>query len=403
MVDIIGGTYYESCVDPHWSELFGSGLRAVNALANLGPSINFHTYADKETTETLKYFAEALIFNLFVTSIEKNVEFEYNHPLAEPFFSPPLWYFNKLKPIHLKSENTIVFGMLEGNAIIKGTKVVYDPQSPGYTKSFKQNGSEAEELIIVLNLTEAMNLAKEREIIKIANYIFQNEGAIATIIKMGPLGAYLFKKESVLEPHYISPYITERVWPIGSGDIFTSVFGYEWMVNNTTLEIAAEKASLATAYYVNSQTLPIPNQISHQFPIFRKKDVVKKLYLAGPFFTMAQRWLVNEFRDNLIKMNVEVFSPMHDVGFGEAGVVATADLVGLETCDMVLAIVDGLDSGTLFEIGYAKSRGISVLVFAENEKEESLTMLKGTGCIFISDFSTAIYTAYWKLYNDEIK
>jgi nucleoside 2-deoxyribosyltransferase len=62
---------------------------------------------------------------------------------------------------------------------------------------------------------------------------------------------------------------------------------------------------------------------------------------------------------------------------------------------MVFAVGDGLDSGTVYEIGYARSQGKPVIVYCENETEENLKMMKGSGCFLYSDFVTAIYQSFW--------
>jgi len=60
--------------------------------------------------------------------------------------------------------------------------------------------------------------------------------------------------------------------------------------------------------------------------------------------------------------------------------------------------LNGLDAGTLFEVGYAKAKKIPVLIFCENEKEVALTMIKGSGYRFFTDFTTLIYHTYWTLF-----
>ena len=77
----------------------------------------------------------------------------------------------------------------------------------------------------------------------------------------------------------------------------------------------------------------------------------------------------------LFNQGLKVFSPLHDVGRGNADDVAPADLKGLDRSSVVLAIIDGLDPGTIFEIGYARAKGIPVIAYVENEKEEDLKMI----------------------------
>jgi nucleoside 2-deoxyribosyltransferase len=110
---------------------------------------------------------------------------------------------------------------------------------------------------------------------------------------------------------------------------------------------------------------------------------------------MEQRWLINEAKTALESVGVNVFSPYHDVGIGEASQVAPADLAGLDACQAVLALVDGLDAGTLFEIGYARAKGKPVVALSQTVKDADLTMLRGTDCTIVDDLATAVYHAAW--------
>lgn len=92
---------------------------------------------------------------------------------------------------------------------------------------------------------------------------------------------------------------------------------------------------------------------------------------------------------------LSVFSPLHDVGYGSASEVVPADIKGIESSDVVFAILDGLDTGTVFEIGYARALGKPVIAFVQNEAEVNLKMLVGTGCEIVDDFASAIYRTAW--------
>jgi nucleoside 2-deoxyribosyltransferase len=120
-----------------------------------------------------------------------------------------------------------------------------------------------------------------------------------------------------------------------------------------------------------------------------------RVYLAGPFFTLPQRWLIEEARSHLLSMNLQVFSPFHDVGIGPAEVVAPADLEAFDSCDRMLAFADGGDAGTLFEIGYARARNVPVIVLAEAVPEEQMKMIVGSKCLVTNDFASAIYFTAW--------
>lgn len=122
-----------------------------------------------------------------------------------------------------------------------------------------------------------------------------------------------------------------------------------------------------------------------------------RIYLAGPFFTASEQWLIDEARSALEEMGLRVFSPVHEIGIGPAEIVAPADLYELQCSDLVFAVLNGMDAGTIFELGYARALGIPVVALAERADEGSLTMLKGSGCAVFNDFATAVYIASWQL------
>jgi len=87
---------------------------------------------------------------------------------------------------------------------------------------------------------------------------------------------------------------------------------------------------------------------------------------------------------------------VHDIGHGPAEEVAPADLAALDQCDRVFAILDGLDAGTVFEIGHARARGLPVYGLAQTVSESDLTMITGSGCAVFDDFVTALHHVAWR-------
>jgi nucleoside 2-deoxyribosyltransferase len=122
----------------------------------------------------------------------------------------------------------------------------------------------------------------------------------------------------------------------------------------------------------------------------------RAVYLAGPFFTVAERWLVDLCRSAL---GPHVFSPLHDVGLRRvedpAAEIAVADLEGLRKCDSVLALIDRSDPGTIFETGWATAAEIGVVAYGEMLEKSAITMIEGSGGAIIGDLSTAVYQAVW--------
>lgn len=402
---VVGGTYNEYCFEPRWELKYGSGLRACWTLNKLNPCIGntFHTFCDSDSKRHLEHIRDEINLKLKVTTIDKSVEFRYDYPLATPNIFPRLDTLNKSKnKITIKGDSIIVYGMIEGDAKVRGKRVVYDPQSPSNPVPFSKTGSTADELAVVVNLTEAKRMIGDfnADINSIKKYFFNKEKVSVLVLKMGPKGAMVFhKRKTEIIPVYETPY----VWPIGSGDVFAASFAHYWLNENKSPFEASKKASWNTACYCNSMGFHFtPFESDKNIKPIAIKDFPKgQIYLAGPFFTFAERWIVEQVYRCLTDMNMKVFSPWHEVGHGLAEDVVLLDLKGLNKSKFVFAIVDGLDSGTLFEIGYAIAKKIPVICYVQKETKENTKMMEGTHCVLEKDLTTAIYKSLWRLSKNE--
>jgi nucleoside 2-deoxyribosyltransferase len=398
---VVGGTYSEVCFEPIWEQIFGSGFRAVNLFLENYPSqsIDFYTCSDKEVKAHLDYYKKIYPhLTIQNTEVFKSPAFHYDHPLKTPTIFPrPDLYREVDISLNAKGEHILAYGLLEAQIILEGEKIVYDPQSPVNPIPFSKTGSKASQLITIINKSEASIIVGSGEISQIRDYFFEIEHCHALILKMGAQGAMVFEGLEK-EPTVIPVYRTQNVWPIGSGDVFSAYFAFNWF-KGTEITKSAKLASKATAHYCNTKSLSIGEHLeSLPFPeLISERTPKGKIYLAGPFFTFNQRWLVNEVWNALKSYGLNVFSPFHDVGHGKAKDVVDKDLKGLDESEIVFAIIDGLDSGTLFEVGYAVSQKKKVIAYVQNENEESLKMLEGSGCIIEDDLTTAIYKTFWEL------
>ncbi len=399
-IHVVGGVYSEYCVHPRWNEVFGSGGRAAFAIANLGKPVTLHTFLSDEALEVFKT-GTAWISHLDVQriSIPETVSFSYLHDLATPRVSgvPS----SKHSPLVVEEEDVLRFGMLEGDAIVRAKRAVYDPQNGLSAEPFGSNGSTAQRLAIIVNASEARHLSgmPDGDLAKVAASLADTQGAEVVVVKMGALGALVCSKNLVSE---ISAFKTDNVWTIGSGDCFAAYFANFWMLEDRPPEEAAALASRATAYYcdtkgflagVNSNAKPYQEaQASTQY----KQGRTPLVYLAGPFFDLPQVWMIEQARADLIGSGLKVFSPYHDVGLGAAEDVVDKDLDAIKAADLMCAFVDDLDSGTLFEIGYARALGKPVVIYSERHSEESLKMMSGSNCTVCSTYASAIYSTIWE-------
>ncbi|EJL6779699.1 PfkB family carbohydrate kinase [Vibrio mimicus] len=405
-INIVGGAYFEECCYPRRQLFRGSGVRAAVLLNDLGCAIKLNTACGDFACE-FKDLSDHLGFQLSFVPKDKDISFRYQHPLAIPNIinipNEPIIYSETIQ-----SELALVFGMLEGRPKVNANKVVYDPQDGINSTHFSSNGSVANELAIVVSYSEGKKLSGMNSPEDIAKYLLDQPNVAAVIVKCGALGAIVSTNNA---SEWIPLFPTKRVFKIGSGDVFTSTFAYEWLLQGTCPLIAGWIASRVTAEYVETGLDRIslsrymdlksealnkrkhhPKHVSHSIPS-------TQIYLAGPFFNTAEQWRIDEAKRILEEMGFTVFSPIHEVGEGDMYDVAQADLKGLEDSDVILAILDGLDCGTVFEIGYARALKKPVVVIAEHVDSRHLTMICGSDCDVTDDFTAGIYNAGWKVMN----
>ena len=396
---VVGGLYREVCLEPSGHrELFGSGGRAAWTARQLGSTVDLQTCVDDITESDMLQWAADTGIIVMPVHVPRVPAFHYRHPLSRPLILPAPAELTK--PIEFSVENDVVlrFGMLEASAVVRAETVVYDPQSAFTPESFSANGSRATHLAVVANDYEARTLVGDARcpLQDLVIALRKCEGADVAVLKAGPFGTWIATAD---ECRHMPCLITDRVWSLGSGDVFASVFAVRWGVDGIAPFEAVEDAVRVVARYADTGSVPLREEIVDLtgYPALEAPSSLasSQVYLAAPFFTMAHRWLVDEIR-NAVPGDIRVFSPLHDVGRGPYEEVAPADLEGLRQSQVVLAVADGDDPGTLVEIGYARARGIRVVVLAETIAEEHLVMLRGSGCVITRDLCSAIYHTVWQ-------
>lgn len=399
-IKVVGGTYQEVNLDYISNNIYGSGLRATKyLLESTDLDVEFFTagnqYSKNYLNEFQLVYKKHFSFNL--ESIPSILTFKYNFALDNPSIYPNPNSIQD-KPIITVSEGNIVcFGMLDANFNIDADKVVYDPQT-SIAPTIYTKKNKAKELVYIVNSNEARTISKSQNINEIVKFFFESEKVTALIIKNGPEGATLFKSEQTSIK--ISSYKTENVYKIGSGDIFTTVFAHYWFEGSLSLEECAKKASMATAIYCNEENYCINKSIldNFSFPNYESIDLSKKqVYIASPIFSLSDVILVDKIRTAFLDIGIQVFSPYHDIGYGDEKYIAEADLEGLNNSDIVFSVLDGLDSGTLVELGYAMAKNMEIIGYHRTESTDSLLMLECANISYFKDLTTAIYQTIWKL------
>lgn len=393
-LSVAGGFYREVCASPAVDDAYGSGGRAAIALALAGAAVEWHYYCPTGAQLAASLQVNHPNLTHRPTASSDTVSFRYFHPLSRPIYSPRI--ISPGQPIQIKDEVILRFGFMEGDAVVQAKKCVYDPQSPEAPTPFKQNGSCADDLAIVLNAREVLAYGGSSSELEAVQNIQRTDGAAVILVKAGIEGCRVYEGGVLIG--VVPPYWSNRIYKIGTGDVFSAAFTYQWAIMNLSPFAAADIASRCVAHYAESRT-PIVDLAGTdnalRSPLAHSQN--GRVYIAGPFFTMSELWLIEEAYAAFVELGVEPFSPYHHVGLGPPEAVVEPDLNGLRGSTAVFAVLDGCDPGTIFEIGYAVKHGLPVVALSQNPKEADQTMLLGSpNCFITNDFATAIYHTAWK-------
>lgn len=391
---VVGGTYLERCVTPWRDTVAGSGMRAAAILRGSDPDLRLVSAVSERDRDVYDSAANGYGVPVDWLQCTSPVAFDYFTPLSTPAITGRNARLVGTPPL-VEAESALVFGMVEGRPDVKARSVVFDPQQPRELAGLDMEGVSAERIAVVLNSAETAAISGTANPLEGARRILETDRVEVVVTKQAMRGALVTTPE---DQRTISPRWTASVWPIGSGDAFAAGFAWAWAQQGLEPFASAEIASRVAAQWCSTGTLDMPAAVlAGEVEVGDTVAVNSaKVYLAGPFFTLPDRWLVDLCRSAL---GPHVFSPLHDVGRkspdGLAADTAMADLDGLADCDAVLALIDRSDSGTLFETGWATKAGIRVVAYGEMIEESAATMLEGSGAILTRDLSTAVYQAVW--------
>ncbi len=408
-ISFVGGVYKENCAWPANYEVLGSAGRAALCVAQLDSSTKVELISSFSNEEMVELKERFVGREVNVKNFEQPITylFSYDHPLSEPVVEPKLTNETEILQLELDGFDdklVVMFGMIERDVKIKCKSVIYDPQNSASPQLFSNSGSLADELIYVLNRDELSkyyfesNSDEEYDIERMASWLLDKESASAVIVKCGARGAFVFT--AAQGSQWVCSYRSKKVSPIGSGDAFVAAFAHYYFVRRFDAFKSANLASVATSFYVEHSMMVSDKQLA-QFQVnlvansLENESDKKNIYLAGPFFNMGQMWLINQSKIAMEKFGMDVFSPYHELGIGPAEIVAQADLQAIDDCDVLYALFDDHDPGTLFEIGYAIKAGKKVIIYTEQNNDEHLKMFEGTGCEIVRDFATSIYSLSW--------
>lgn len=382
---VVGGTYAEVSRVPSIDRVGGSGLRAALVANQIRGSANLvSAAAEGDDRLVAEAFCNGVGLSAEFRRRTLPVRFEYFTPLDTPAIDGR--DSELVDRQQVTDDEVLAFGMIEGRPPIVARSVVVDPQQPLGLHGDVLVGIDAERSALVLNRFEAKSLSGEADPVRSAAFLAGQGPHEVVVVKNGARGILVANRTGV---RACPPHWSSRVAPLGTGDCFSAAFAAYWFDGAEPFE-AARCASACTAQYTAAGDLEPP-----VFDVASAKPVPlndARVYLASPFFSLAEEWQVHLCRDQL---SPHVFSPLHDVGHGDIE-VAQADIDGLHTCGAVFAVIEGNDPGTLYEVGYAAALGLPIVAYALRPDREGAKMISGLGGEVLDDLATALYRAQWK-------
>jgi hypothetical protein len=376
-VEIAGGAYREICYIPAWNSLFGSGVRAAAALVGLSSEVTLHSYVNDAELQDLEPLRRNGV-KVHQYARAGSIVFVYFHSLSRPYIQPTPQQLQKEADLRIEGEVVLRFGFLEGDAIVNAEQAVYDPQTSHAPALFKSNGSVAKRLAIVLNEAELRALSGEKDLSDGAEMLMRVDDAQIVIAKMGVKGSTVFERGG--KRTHVPAYFSDRVFKIGTGDVFSAGFTHHWAEQGLDAATAADKASRMVAAYCNSGRLPVPAETENPLPLeYRRQGVVQ---LEGPINTIGRRYTMEEARFVLQDLGVTVSCP----ALGDEGIVKPSS---------ILVILDNFDVQTLRRIQDDEADGIPIVALVQTVPEEAGKLSTAPGVRPTNDFASAMYFAAW--------
>lgn len=118
----------------------------------------------------------------------------------------------------------------------------------------------------------------------------------------------------------------------------------------------------------------------------KRKKKKKELYLAAPFFNDGEWKLVDTLKLLCEGFGYKVFSPKDELlvtpesSMEERQAAFDGNTQAIDRADLVLAVIDDFDPGTIFEMGHAYAKGVPILAYS-NVMGRGLNLMLAQSCI----------------------
>ncbi|KTW06587.1 PfkB family carbohydrate kinase, partial [Sphingomonas sanguinis] len=266
-------------------------------------------------------------------------------------------------------------GFVEGEAVVSAGRAVYDPQGWRGPRDFAENGSTAGELALVLNEAELEAMGGAGQVDDAARDLIRSGRATSVIVKRGFRGAVVV--DSALRLHYVPAFRSERVFKIGTGDVFSASFAHHWGVERRAPEAAARAASLSVAQYASFGSFDVAPSSSEPPEVGGRP--LGQVVVIGATDAIGSRYVLEEAVFRLRELGVDA--------------LASSPSLDAKNAAATLILADGMTAQAVAESLDAACSGSPVVVLRESATAAALPM--GAALDVTDDFTTALYRVAW--------
>ncbi|RFU69999.1 PfkB family carbohydrate kinase [Bacillus sp. V59.32b] len=271
-------------------------------------------------------------------------------------------------------------------ALERNIPIFLDPKPNN--KSIQQAKTILEYVTVLLvNEEEALLLSESTDIDEAINKL-NVMGPKYIILKRGHKGCTLIYDEKRID---FPAFKSNVVCTLGSGDVFGGAFAVTFL-RTRDIEYSVQIGNCAAANFIESVSIEtvidkagVEKDLFLREKLITDEKLLKKIYLAGPFFSKQEINWVKQITDRLESARFRVLSPSRengiinkDMSLEQRRKVFQSDIDLLNDADVVVALLDHDDPGTCFEIGYAYEKGIPV--YGLKTSQNDLNNMVRFGC-----------------------
>lgn len=385
---VVGGIYNEVRQFPPRDEYTGPGLRAAAAIKSFSRSVRLKTFATAGLMPVIIDRATEYGIDVDITEATRSVALTRFHSLSR--LTTNIISQERPMPIRAEADTVLRFAMYEGTAVVKAKRAVYVYNSYIANEGFRDNGSSASQLAIIItveDLERLTGLAAELA----GDVLLERERAKVVVARLGPQGIRVHIHGHI--PAHIAPKKFEGKYNNGGDDVFAAIFAAVWGYDRADPIEAVKMAAGWEASFFRAGCVP-PGDVLENPMSAAARQIPRPIYLAGSSTSITRRWLMEEAHAILDNFRLLVLPQFLEAGDGLTDIEEShCDEPHFADNAVLLALPDDVSFLTELDRMIVDTPARTIIVFTEAIVFRRACLLYPSSVQFERDFVTAVYRA----------